>query len=115
MAKFKWAADFFGSLKFRLIVCFVLLGVIPGILLRAGVLNTYEKRAVFIRTSEILSQAKILANQIVAGDYINHVDAATINAQLEQLSAIYDGRVMIIDESFQIVRDTYQWKKSLNV
>ncbi len=107
MAKFKWAADFFGSLKFRLIVCFVLLGVIPGILLRAGVLNTYEKRAVFIRTSEILSQAKILANQIVAGDYINHVDAATINAQLEQLSAIYDGRVMIIDESFQIVRDTY--------
>lgn len=107
MAKFKWAADFFGSLKFRLIVCFVLLGVIPGILLRAGVLNTYEKRAVFIRTSEILSQAKILANQIVAGDYINHVDAATINAQLEQLSAIYDGRVMIIDESFQLVRDTY--------
>ena len=107
MAKFKWAADFFGSLKFRLIVCFVLLGVIPGILLRAGVLNTYEKRAVFIRTTEILSQAKILANQIVAGDYINHVDAATINAQLEQLSAIYDGRVMIIDESFQIVRDTY--------
>lgn len=107
MAKFKWAADFFGSLKFRLTVCFVLLGIIPGTLIQAGMLNSYEKRAVSIRTSEILSQAKILANQIVANDYINDVDAATINAQLEQLSAIYDGRVMIIDESFHIVRDTY--------
>lgn len=107
MAKFKWAADFFGSLKFRLTVCFVLLGIIPGTLIQAGMLNSYEKRAVSIRTSEILSQAKILANQIVSNDYINDVDAATINAQLEQLSAIYDGRVMIIDESFHIVRDTY--------
>lgn len=108
MAKFKRAADFFGSLKCRLIVIFILLGVIPGILLQAGMLNSYEKRAVSLRTSEILSQAKILANRIVAGDYINHVDTATVNAQLEQLSSIYDGRVMIIDESFHIVRDTYE-------
>lgn len=109
MTKFKRLADFLKSLKWRLIFLFLLIGIIPSILLRAGMLGSYENRAVSIRTSEILSQAKILANQIVSNDYLNNVDAAEmIDVQLNQLSTIYDGRVMIIDDSFHIVRDTYE-------
>lgn len=109
MTKLKKLTDFFGSLKWRLILLFLLIGIIPSVLLRAGMLGSYENRAVFIRTSEILSQAKILANQIVSNDYLNNADAAvTVDVQLEQLSTIYDGRVMIIDDSFHIVRDTYE-------
>ena len=107
MTRFKNLVDFIKSLRFRLILLFILIGVIPSILLRAGMLNSYETRAVSIRTSEILSQAKILANQIVSSDYLNSRDTAMINVQLDQLSTIYDGRVMIIDDSFHIVRDTY--------
>lgn len=109
MTKLKRLTDFFGSLKWRLVLLFLLIGIIPSILLRAGMLGSYENRAVFIRTSEILSQAKILANQIVSNDYLNNADASTtIDVQLNQLSTIYDGRVMIIDDSFRIVRDTYE-------
>ncbi len=108
MTKFKKAADFFGSLKWRLILLFLLIGIVPSILVRAGMLGSYENRAVFIRTSEILSQAKILANQIVSSKYLNSAGAAqAVDVQLEQFSTIYDGRVMIIDDSFHIVRDTY--------
>lgn len=108
MTKFKKAADFFGSLKWRLILLFLLIGIVPSILVRAGMLGSYENRAVFIRTSEILSQAKILANQIVSSKYLNNSGAAqAVDVQLEQFSTIYDGRVMIIDDSFHIVRDTY--------
>lgn len=108
MTKFKKAADFFGSLKWRLILLFLLIGIVPSILVRAGMLGSYENRAVFIRTSEILSQAKILANQIVSSKYLNNAGAAqAVDVQLEQFSTIYDGRVMIIDDSFHIVRDTY--------
>lgn len=109
MTKLKNLADFFGSLKWRLILLFLLIGIIPSVLLRAGMLGSYENRAVSIRTSEILSQAKIVANQIVSNDYLNNADAsAMIDVQLEQLSTIYDGRVMIINDSFHIVRDTYE-------
>ncbi len=108
MTKLKKTRDFLKSLRFRLIVLFILLGTLPGVLLRAGMLGTYENRAVLIRTSEILSQAKILANQIVSNDYLNqNASVPMINVQLEQLSTIYDGRVMIIDDSFRIVKDTY--------
>ncbi len=107
MSKFKKITDFIKSLRFRLVFLFILIGVVPSILLRIGMLNSYENRAVSIRTSEILSQAKILANQIVSSDYLNNADNVMINVQLEQLSTIYDGRVMIIDESFHIIKDTY--------
>ena len=109
MSKFKKLTDFLGSLKCRLIVLFLLVGIIPSVLLRMGMLGSYENRAVFIRTSEILSQAKILANQIVSYDYLNNASSTqTINVQLDQLSTIYDGRVMIIDDSFHIIKDTYE-------
>ena len=107
MSNFKVVMDFFKSLKFRLILLFILMGVIPGMILWAGVLNSYEQRAVSIETSEILGQAKILANQIVSSDYLNNTDSVIINAELQQLSNIYDGKIMLIDNSFRVVKDTY--------
>lgn len=98
---------FIKSLKFRLIVLFLILGIVPGIGLRGGMLESYEKKAVSNRSIDILSQAKILANKMVTSDYLNDVSSEVITAQLEQLSTIYDGRVIIIDSSFHIVQDTY--------
>lgn len=107
MSKFKKLFDFLKSLRFRLTILFLLIGIIPGALLRVGMLRTYEHRAVSIRTSEILSQVKVITNQIISSDYFNNPDTVRIDAQLEQLSTIYDGRVMIIDDSFHIVKDSY--------
>lgn len=107
MSKFKKLSELLCSLRFRLFLLLILIGIVPGIILRAGVLKSYEQRAVSIKTSEILNQAKILANQIVSNDYLNNTDSLIINAELEQLSNIYDGKIMLIDSSFRIVKDTY--------
>lgn len=107
MSNFKVIIDFLKSLKFRLILLFILMGIIPGMILWAGVLNSYEQRAVSIETSEILGQAKILANQIVSNDYLLNTDSVIINAELQQLSNIYDGKIMLIDNTFRVVKDTY--------
>ena len=76
-------------------------------LLRAGMLKSYEKKAVSNKSIDILSQSKILANKMVASDYLNDISSEVITAQLEQLSMIYDGRVILIDHMFHIVKDTY--------
>lgn len=96
--------DFVKSLKFRLVLICMIVGIVSGYVIRVGILQSYEKRAVSVRNIDILSQAKILANQIVDADYVHDTSLETITAQLEQLSKIYDGRVMIIDSSFRITR-----------
>ena len=106
MSKFK-ITDVIKSLRFRLIILFILMGIVPGMILWAGVLNSYEQRAVSIKTSEILGQAKILANQIVSNDYLNNTGSVIISAELQQLSNIYDGKIMLINSGFRVVKDTY--------
>lgn len=98
---------FIHSLKFRLFLLIAIIGIIPNIVLRAGVLMTYENRAVSNRSIDISSQTKILANQVVTYNYMADVSQEIINSQLEQMSNIYDGRIMIINSHFQIVKDTY--------
>ena len=83
MSRFKNVINFFKSLKFRLILFLILFGIVPGIVLKVGIVKTYEDRSVSIKTSEILSQAKILANQIVSNDYLNNAESeSAINVQI---------------------------------
>lgn len=103
MKRFK----FVKSLKFRFFLLLAVMGILPCIVLRAGLLKSYENRAVSNRSIEILSQAKILGTQIVTYDYINNTTSDIISSQLSMLSNIYDGRVMVINSRFQIVKDTY--------
>lgn len=110
MRKSKQLLAFFKSLKFRLILFILVLAIVPSLILAAGLLNSYESRAVSIRESEILSQAKILANQIATSDYMNmdeEVESSTIQAQIDMLTTIYDGRVIIVDRNFRVYCDTY--------
>ena len=95
------------SLNFRIFLLIILFGIAPTFLLRTGILSVYEKRAVNTRTVDITSQAKLLASQIVANNYLQDTSSKNITTQLDQLSIIYDGRVMLIDSSFTIVKDTY--------
>lgn len=100
---------FLKSLKFRLILLILVIAILPSLVLSIGILNSYEARAVSIRESEVLSQAKILANQIATSEYMNKDGTGTgiIQAQMSLLTTIYDGRVIIVDNNFKISHDTY--------
>ncbi|MEE1306152.1 MAG: ATP-binding protein [Agathobacter sp.] len=109
MLKNKRFLDFFKSLKFRIIVLIFAVSVIPGTLLCVGVLNSYEARALDRRKSEVISQARSVANQIAKTDYLVQEDENTagIDAQIDLLKNIYMGRILVVDQNFKIVKDTY--------
>ncbi|MCD8323656.1 MAG: HAMP domain-containing histidine kinase [Clostridiales bacterium] len=70
-------------------------------------MSIYENRAVSVRDTEITSQAKLLATQIAANDYLTTLESDSISVQLDQMSTIYDGRIILTDNTFRIVDDTY--------
>ncbi len=99
--------NFIRSLKFRLILLFLLVGCVPTLILQVAFLNMYEKRAINVKTIEILNQAKILANSIVSEGYLEGKKSTVIDTELSQLSTIYDGRIILVDNSYHIMIDTY--------
>lgn len=95
------------SLKLRLFLILVLVGLIPTTIMRYAFLGNYVERAVHVRTSDVQNQVNILSNHLTLYNYLQDTSLEVINAELDQLSNLYDGRVLIIDQNFRIVKDTY--------
>lgn len=103
----KFLKRYLKSVRFRILIFLIIFGIVPCLFLRVGVINAYENRAVELRMSEITSQAKLIGAQVVANNYLADTNNSSITAQLDQLSTLYDGRVLLIDSAFDIVKDSY--------
>ena len=98
---------FLRSLKTRIFLILLIVGLIPCVSMRYAILQNYEQRAVSVRTSDITTQLRILANHLITYHYLQDTSYEVINAELDQLSSLYDGRVMVINSDLRIVKDTY--------
>ena len=95
------------SLQLRIVVLLLIFASIPCIIVENTILKSYETRAVNVRTAEIQAQSVILGNQMNSNNYFENTTSEVIDAKLTQLSNIYNGRVMIIDSDYKILKDTY--------
>lgn len=97
----------FRSLRARIFFLILLAGMIPSGLMRWGIMNSYEQRAVEQRVQVVQQQLKIIADHLVNENYLDNKYSPRINAELSMLSNIYDGRIQIIAGNLEIVKDTY--------
>ena len=95
------------SLKSRIFILILLAGIIPGCCMQYGILQSYEARAISVRSSEVQAQLRILADHLITYNYLQDTSSEVINAELEQLSNLYSGRVLIINGNLKVVKDTY--------
>lgn len=94
----------------------VVVSVIPSVVMRYGILSNYEKRAVDVRAAAVQNQLKIIANHLTSNNYLMNyrsqeptflASMEVIEAELDMLSSLYEGRVMIINGNCKIVKDVY--------
>lgn len=98
---------FMKSLGLRIFLAICAVGIVPGVILRNILLDSYESRAVSVRISEVQNQCTILADHLVTYGYLNDQSSEVVNAELEQFSSLYDGRIMVINSALKIIKDTY--------
>lgn len=103
------------SLRVRIAILLSVFVIVSCYALCAGILNSYENRSVAVRTTEIQNQCTILGKQLVSSNYLENTDSAVINAELSQLSNLYNGRVVVINDEFQIVKDTYNLQEGKTI
>jgi len=96
------------SLKVLIVVLLIIISSIPCFLVKELVVKAYEVRAVAWRTAEIQEQCTILSNQLASTIYENEPITEVMDAELSQFSNIYNGRVLIIDEEYIIIKDTFE-------
>ena len=58
------------SLRTRIFILILLIGLVPCILLHYSILQAYHGRAVSVRTSEVRTQMRVLANHLITYNYM---------------------------------------------
>ena len=101
---------FLRSLRAQIFVIILVVGFVPSVVMRHGIVTNYEERAVEHRITEVQNQLMILANHLIGNNYLTNYmsqeqtyrnSREVINAELEMLSNLYEGRVMIINKNFK--------------
>ena len=113
--KIYFRGKFFKSLRFRIMLLLIVIGIIPCIVVGQGIISNYEKRAVSVRTAEIQNQSTMLGSRLGKAGYLKGVPSETLDAELAQLADIYSGRILLIDDEFQVVKDTYDMEEGKTI
>ncbi len=98
------------SLRARIFFIILAVGIVTSAFLRYGILDNYEELAVENRISTVQNQLLIVGNHLLSNNYFTGAKGEVnmmINAELEMISNLYEGRVMIINSALEVVKDTY--------
>lgn len=107
MKDHKKPSRFFKSLRFRILIIWIILGIVPCVITGTAIISGYEDRAIALRTSNVKNQCDILCNLIIKENYISDSSSQAVNGKLELLSNIYNGRIRLVDRDFRVIKDTY--------
>ena len=108
--------DLLRSLQARIFLIILVVGVVPGVLMRYGILSNYEERSVENRIANVQNQLLVVGNHLISNNYFNPdvmeernpgVSRDVIDAELEMISNLYEGRVLIINSGLKVMEDTY--------
>lgn len=98
---------FYRSLRFRILIILIILGIVPGIIVTQVMIRDYENQAIEERAGDVRTQLSILCDQIIKDNYLNDSSSEAVSSKLELLSNIYGGRILLVDRDFKIVKDSY--------
>ena len=97
-------------ISFQVVLMFIMvfMAIVPALIDSIVLSKTFNQVLVDGRRVEIKSQSRILADKISSSGYlINDEKDKVIESQIDTLADVFDGRVVIIDSAFAVIKDTF--------
>ncbi|MBQ7677514.1 MAG: ATP-binding protein [Lachnospiraceae bacterium] len=97
----------FSSLRIRLLILIVCVGVLPCLFLSVAFLEYAKYRMVSNDAIRLTAQAQVVNNDLISSGYLKGNNSESINTELVTLANSYSGRIMVMDAGLRIMKDTY--------
>ncbi len=98
---------FFKTLRFRILLIIVVMGILPTILVSTMVLTGYERRAIEDRSETARTHGRVICSGLLRSDYLKGGQDEEIEAEVRAVADLYGGRARILNESACVIRDSY--------
>ncbi len=99
---------YFKSLQARIFLLFILIGVTPVLLMRYVVVTSYVSQAVEQKAQLLERQCQQILDQIAESEYMHGSASDQVDKLIDQMASLYSGRVILVNSSFCIIKDTYE-------
>ena len=104
------------SLKGVIAVVLVAFGMIPMVLGTQTMLNSMRQSQIDSRMTEVQNHCRILASKMARMGYLTGEMRGGMDSEIETLADVYHGRIVVVNQDFRIVTDTFHIaEKRLNV
>jgi len=90
-----------------MLLVFIVVGLIPLYIFMYILLDNYEEKAVSNKFSQMQNQIIMLSNQIIPTGYLTLADIPEIDAEVNRIAEVFQGRIVIVNNNLNIVEDTY--------
>ena len=80
----------------------------PIFLMKYVILENYVTQTVSQKRSMIQSQCQQLVDQISQSGYVHGTESKQVDKQMRQLANLYNGRLIVVNSNFRIIRDTFE-------
>lgn len=88
-------------------VAFIVLGIVPLSIFTQMLLNTYEEKAITNRKNVLKNQGYMLSNYLDSRGFLTTGEDTEADSEISRIADIYGGRIVIVNSSLNIVKDTY--------
>ena len=69
--------------------------------------HSYTDKSMEEKLQLVQNQCSILCNQILANQFTIDTMQSNLNVEIDQLANVWDGRILVMDSTYKIVKDTY--------
>lgn len=69
--------------------------------------QSYHKKLLENKIYQVQSQCNILASQVLLNEFMISSTTDNLNIEIDQLANVLEGRIIIVDSDYKIVKDTY--------
>ncbi len=90
-----------------MLLIFIVVGVVPLGFFSFLLLDNYENKTVSNQFTELQNQANMLGNMMQQTGYLTFAEVPEIDAEVGRIAEIYQGKILIINNNLNIVKDTY--------
>ena len=97
----------FRSLKMLIFLTFFLLAVGAMAIFHLVLKRSYTDKSMEEKLQLVQNQCSILGNQILVNQFTIDALQSNLNVEIDQLANVWDGRILVMDSSYKIVKDTY--------
>jgi signal transduction histidine kinase len=105
--KNKKSKYFFKSLRFRILIILILIGIVPSLAATLVLVRGYINRAVSIRIGNVQNQCEIISDTLESVGYVENTDNEVANNEIALISSVYSGRIIVVDSDYEIIKDSY--------